>query len=249
MAKFGLITEGITDQIVIENILCGFYKDHDDLDEDISPLEPPLDETDTKQAYSDFGTGWSAIFNYLSETRFRDDVLNSEYVIIQIDTDIAEEMGCSKTQSIEKIIECVISQMVDKIDKFFLNNIVKLKWKEFSSKLTFKDYLYQLNNFNFFYSKYRKKIIFAISVHSLECWILPLYSKKQNLNKCEDKLKYTIATSSKKIQKLKVSKKDGNARNNYDKLTQGFLTHKKLMKVVSQNSSFEIFVNKLPKTI
>jgi len=75
MAKFGLITEGITDQIVIENILCGFYRDYDDLDEEISPLEPPRDETDMKQAYSEFGTGWSAIFNYLSETRCCEDKL------------------------------------------------------------------------------------------------------------------------------------------------------------------------------
>ena len=30
MAKFGLACEGITDQIVIENILCGYYKDNEE---------------------------------------------------------------------------------------------------------------------------------------------------------------------------------------------------------------------------
>ena len=215
MAKFGLITEGITDQIVIENILCGFYKDYDDLDEEISPLEPPRDETDMKQAYSEFGTGWSAIFNYLSETRFRDDVLNSEYVIIQIDTDIAEEFGCSLTQSVEEIIKSVIEKIVEKIDS--------------------KELFYQEN---------REKIIFAISVHSLECWILSIYelNKKEKIIGCEDKLKKAVVKVSKK---LKVDKN----YKNYDKLTQDFLKHKKLMKITSQNSSFQIFIDKLPKKI
>lgn len=84
MAKFGLACEGVTDQIVIENILCGFYKNLEDLDEDIQPLQPPFDETTKKQ--SDF-SNWELLLKYLSTKRFRDDVLNSEYIIIQIDTD------------------------------------------------------------------------------------------------------------------------------------------------------------------
>lgn len=43
--KFGLACEGITDQISLENILCGYFEDPD-LDEDIQYLQPFLDETD-----------------------------------------------------------------------------------------------------------------------------------------------------------------------------------------------------------
>ena len=49
MVKFGLACEGITDHIVIENILCGFYKDYDDLDEEIQAFQPAYDETTKKQ--------------------------------------------------------------------------------------------------------------------------------------------------------------------------------------------------------
>ncbi|SFV59797.1 hypothetical protein MNB_SV-3-674 [hydrothermal vent metagenome] len=195
--------------------MCGFYKDYDDLDEEIFALEPPRDETDRKQAYSEFGTGWSAIFNYLGESRFRDDVLNSQYIVIQIDTDIAEDFNCSNNQSVEEIIECVIQKMVEKID----------------SKESF-------------YSENREKIIFAISVHSLECWILPIYatSKKETIFNCEDKLKAEVQKVSKRL------KTEKNYRN-YDKLTQEFLKHKKLIKIASQNSSFQIFMNSLPAHI
>jgi len=219
MAKFGLITEGITDQIVIENILCGFYKDYEDLDEEIYALEPPRDETDMKQAYSEFGMGWTAIFNYLSETRFRDDVLNSNYVIIQIDTDIAEDFNCSinQNQTIDKIIECTMQQIIEKIDG---------KEK--------------------FYEENKEKIIFAISVHSLECWILPLFKdiKKEEILTCADRLNSSMKKLSKKLQ-LDTTKN----YKNYDKLSQKFLKQKELIKIKSKNTSFEIFINSLPKNI
>ena len=214
MAKFGLITEGITDQIVIENILCGFYKNYEDLDEEIIPLEPPRDETDKQQAYSDFGTGWSAIFSYLSEKRFRDDVLNSEYIIIQIDTDIADDIKCDKTQSVDDIISCLRAKIIDEIDKN-----------------------------DSFYKENRDKIIFAISIHSLECWILPIYSQKNEvIHKCFDKLKIEVPKVSKK---LKVNK----TYSDYDKLSRIFVKHKELMKLKSKNKSFEIFIDNLPKEI
>ena len=43
--KIGLICEGITDYIVIENIICGYLGIDDD---DIYQLQPVLDETSQK---------------------------------------------------------------------------------------------------------------------------------------------------------------------------------------------------------
>ena len=130
--------------------------------------------------------------------------------INQIDTDIAEEFSCSKNQSVEELIECVIQRMVDKIDS-----------KER------------------FYTENREKIIFAISVHSLECWLLSIYSKSEKIHTCEDKLKKEVSKISKKL------KTEKNYRN-YDKLSQDFLKYKKLMTIASQNSSFQVFINNLP---
>ena len=213
MAKFALACEGITDQIVIENILCGFYKNYDDLDEEIEPLQPPYDVTIQKQKEGEFG-GWEMLFEYLSEKRFRDDVLNSEYVIVQIDTDISEHPNFNVSQqslSIESLIEKVVERLIAQID----------------SKIMF-------------YEKNREKIIFAISVHSLECWILPLYnsSKKEKIVGCFEALQ-------RESKKIKVSKD----YRTYDKLSRDFLKHKKLMNIVSKNSSFQIFINSLPNEI
>lgn len=210
MAKFALACEGVTDQIVIENILCGFYKDYDDLDEEIQPLQPPFDATNQKQLEGEFG-GWEMLLAYLSQKRFRDDVLNCEYIIVQIDTDISEHGNFGVSQqnlSTEAFIEKVIERLITQID----------------SKETF-------------YEENKSKIIFAISVHSLECWILPIYksSKNEKVSGCFE----TLQRESKKIKVLKEYSA-------YDKLSKDFLKHKKLMKLVSKNSSFQIFINKLP---
>lgn len=235
MAIFGLITEGITDQVVLENILCGFYKDYDDLDEEIRSLEPPRDETDMKQAHSEFGTGWSAIFNYLPEKRFRDDVLNSDFSIIQIDTDISEEFDCSKSQSIEEIITCVIQKIINKINSSTFLKVSTFRWR-INYNPTLLDYQYVL-----FYTRYAHKIIFAISVHSLECWILPIYedNRKEKIINCEDKLRSAVQKVSKKL------KTDKNYKN-YDNLSQDFLKNKKLIKIIPKNTSFQHFIKQLP---
>ena len=213
MAKFALACEGVTDQIVIENILCGFYKDYEDLDEEIQPLQPPYDVTTQKQKEDEFG-GWEILLEYLSEKRFRDDVLNSDYVIVQIDTDISEHVNFGVSQhelSSEALIAKVIERLVSQIDSK----------KEF-------------------YELHQEKIIFAISVHSLECWILPIYKNANNekISGCFEALQ----RESKKIKVIKNYK-------TYEKLSKDFLKHKNLIKMASKNSSFQIFINKLPPNI
>ena len=151
MAKFGLATEGITDQIVIENILCGFYKDLED--DEIQAFQPAYDETTKKQKEEQFG-GWEMLLEYLSEKRFRDDVLNSEYVIVQIDTDICEH----KNFDVKKDTSCVVT---------FIESI---KTKLISS----------IDKNESFYESNKEKIIFAISVHELECWLLPICKNFKN---------------------------------------------------------------------
>jgi len=207
VAKFGLACEGITDQIVIENILCGHYKEYDDLDEEIHPLQPARDETG-KSGFSN----WEILLKYLSEKRFKDDVLNSEYIVIQIDTDISEHVNFNvshsdkenKELSTEKLIENIKSHLIEKIGTEF-------------------------------YDGHKEKIIFAISVHSLECWILPLYKKleKEKTKGCNSALK--IASKEISVEKNQKT---------YDELSRPFLKNKILKK--QKNSSLKNFILNLP---
>jgi hypothetical protein len=210
MAKFGLACEGITDQIVLENILCGFYHTYDDLDEEIIALEPPRDETDRKQ--EEATGGWTRLLTYLSEKRFRDDVLNNDFIVIQIDTDISDEVGFDvfkSTLSTPDFIKKVIDKLIEKIGIDF-------------------------------YREHKNKILFALSVHTLECWILPIYKKYKNEKKtgCVGALK----RDTKELSTEKNYK-------NYDELTKTLTKNKKLLQIVKQNISFEIFIKSLPDSI
>ena len=209
MLTFGLACEGVTDQAVLENILCGFYKDNN-LRNEIKVFQPLFDETQKKQKEGEFG-GWEELLRYLSTKKFRESVINTKFMIIQIDTDISEHVNFGISQqnlSTEALISKVVERLITQIDSK----------KEF-------------------YNKNREKIIFAISVHSLECWILPLYksSKNEKISGCFEALQREISVSKNYIE--------------YDKITKIFRKNKELNKVVSKNSSFQIFIDKLPKKI
>ena len=102
MTSFALITEGVTDQEVIENILFGFFGD----DIDVNPLQPPLDITDRNDPER-FG-GWQMALEYCGSAKFEQAFQFNEYVVIQIDTDDSQEqpfnvphLEAGKTLSVE----------------------------------------------------------------------------------------------------------------------------------------------------
>jgi len=212
MLQFGLACEGVTDHAVIENILCGFYNDKN-LKNEISVYQPLFDKTQQKQLDGEFG-GWEELLKYLSTKRFRESVINTKYMIVQIDTDISEHINFGVSQyelSIEELIIRVIERLIAQID---------MKRE--------------------FYQEHKYKIIFAISVHSLECWILPIYKNYKN-----EKIVSCFNALQRESQKIKVLKN----YNSYNKLSREFLKHKRVINIASKNSSFQIFLDKLPKNI
>lgn len=64
MATFAIIAEGITDQVVIENILLGCFADEDE--EPTVNYEQPLLDTTGQSAAPAYG-GWTLVFDYLVE--------------------------------------------------------------------------------------------------------------------------------------------------------------------------------------
>jgi len=211
MAKFGLACEGITDQIVIENILCGVYTDLDD--DEIQPFQPAYDETTKKQKEGEFG-GWEILLGYLSEKRFRDDVLNSSYTIIQIDTDTCDHPNFD----VQKDTSCM--------ETF----IVEIK----------KRLILSIDKNESFYETHKEKIIFAISVHELECWLLPI---------CKDLRREKITGCFESLQRECKSMRVEKNYKSYDKLSKPLLKKRELLKASSKNGSLAIFIKSLPKVL
>ena len=82
MIKFGLIGEGLTDHIVIEDILIGYLGENNI---EVRYLQPEIDK-------DKFGN-WLNVFNYCHSKNFQQSLQFNDYLIIQIDTDVSEEKG------------------------------------------------------------------------------------------------------------------------------------------------------------
>ncbi len=148
MITFSLITEGITDQIVIENILCGIFNSPDLI---IFPWQPTRDETDKNRATSH--SDWFYVLDFCQSKIFQDGLPYYDYVIIQIDTDVSEEKHFDVSHREdgndvppEQLIERVVARLIRQIGEDI-------------------------------YKEYPDKFIFAVAVHSIECWLLPIVAK------------------------------------------------------------------------
>lgn len=206
---FGLACEGPTDQITIENILCGYF-DNPDLGEHITELQPPFDESDQKHGDG----GWPLLFKYLASTRFRDDVFNTDYVILQIDSDIAEKIPVPHRDNngnelaAELLITNIQNQLIASIN----------------------------SGANGFYETHAEKIIFAICVHSLECWLVAHHGEQNTIHDCFAVLKTVVDP-----KHIRVAKK----RRNYDQLSQPFLNRQNLIATATKEASLNIFLQAL----
>jgi hypothetical protein len=214
MPNFGLITEGITDQIVIENILVGYF---DNPDLVINPLQPLRDETD-KSRMANYG-GWTLVFEHCTSEKFKDAFAFNDYVIIQIDTDTCDEKGYG----------------IDKNElgtgrEFLPNELIE----EVRQKLK------ELIGIDF-YDEYAERIIFAIAVHSTECWLLPLYYNDQN----KAKFKGCLETLNRKLSRQEgftISAKDTDY---YEFVSRKYCKQKVLLKKYSDNPSLKIFIEEI----
>ena len=152
---------------------------------------------------------------------FKNDVLNNECVILQIDTDVSKEQNFDVAKIDENgnllSVESLISKVIDRL-------ILEINKEDAT-----------------FYQAYKDKIIFAISVHSLECWLIALHDEsKMTTENCFDELRKIKFPNN-----FQVSKKYAK----YDTLSQPFLIRENIEAVSQKDSSFRFFTQQLEQVI
>lgn len=212
--RFALISEGITDQVYIRKIIHILYKNKDVL---VNALQPEPDATDSsKQAPGTFG-GWENVLNFCESSELMQlAVLNNDFTIIQIDTDQCHHINFNISKHIDGV-EKTSDQLVADVIEFIRNKIPIDILKD-----------------------YGEKIIYAIAVDSLECWITPLYSNEKFSIKfprsCENKLN------------LALSKKNIDYNKTFDAYRKilSILDKRRITNSCKINKSLSIFINSLP---
>lgn len=212
MATFGLISEGITDQIVIENILIGLLNDDDLL---VTYLQPAFDETDTNSVSSH--GNWHKALQYCESQYFKDAVLSMDFVIIQIDTDIF------KTQKLPQEYQVILAPHIlpDETIILIKEKIIDLIGRDF-------------------YKTAEQKIILAISVDSIECWLLPIYYQNQAAK--ASKTVNCLNTLNEKLITVENFTIDSKKPKYYQKISKTYQKNKEISRLYSLNPSLKIFV-------
>jgi hypothetical protein len=212
MASFAILAEGATDQVVLEEIIQTIYIKMTGDEVDVRYVQPIYDATSAARN-ENFG-GWEMLLDFCNNTeRMLETLSTNDYIVIQIDTDICEHKRIGLSRT------TAANQLIQDMKKHITSEIPE----------------------NIF-STYQERIIFAIAVHSTECWLLPLHAerkkgKSQTLN-CEARLLAALATKNIKYAK--------NAED-YSLFSRGFRKHRTLMEVQDLNESLSHFIEALPK--
>jgi hypothetical protein len=94
MGDFAIVGEGPTDQLVIDSIIQAFY-DGRAVEPDIVFEQPPIDRTGLAGLDPEPG-GWTLVIKYLRDRKYLQALQLNRYIVVQIDTDIAGDLGISR---------------------------------------------------------------------------------------------------------------------------------------------------------
>jgi hypothetical protein len=220
MTTFGIIAEGITDQKVIENILLGYFGSESE-EPVVNYVQPPNDKT--SRGSTPAPGGWTLVFAHLEGRAHLNNLQFNDYLVIHIDTDVCEDVGFGVPRK-ENGIELSAKELMRRVSE-------RLK-----SVIGAEDYAH-----------YGHRILFAIAVHGIECWLMPLFfpnnSKAGKIAGCLSAANHALKNSN----EAALSKTDGSDKSPtaYENASRPYKSRKTLMKLHDKNPSLDAFVKQL----
>lgn len=218
MVTIGLISEGLTDQVVLRHLIAKVAGDNFPVIQDLQPRIDPDEPEATVNG------GWGQVFAYFE----REDVakaLNTNpslYLIIQIDSDVfasqeipeAYRFPFNKADGTRLTVTETIAAISEKLTEAIGTKTVEA---------------------------YADRILFAIAVDASECWLLPFYYDNNHASKVTGCLTALNKQLSKK-HKFTIAGKDPEY---YRIVCKPILKDKHFEKKYPKNESLSIFIDRL----
>jgi len=123
--SFGIVSEGVTDQVVIKAILIGFCENKDLLVTQLQPTE------EAKQK-----ANWDQVIKYIQTEDFRQAVSDLDFVVIQIDSDIFGSVEADEKHRLE-LSQKTIEESVQAIKELLIKDIGEGFYSIASSRIIF----------------------------------------------------------------------------------------------------------------
>ena len=217
MGKLGLVTEGASEHRILKKILSVYFKDYDP---QIRQLQPDIDETDKQTSPG----SWHEVIKWCQNQDALTNALTyNDYLIIQIDTDVSDHRHYDVPKRIgsrQKTHEELFNDVILK-----LTNLIKTAINE----------------------SLFSRIVFAICIHSTECWLLPLCYCDNRKNKTTGCLK-ALNISNRKNNFRSINEEDKNgviSQKAYDSVLSNLKKKKDIINCSIHNYGFKQFVKQL----
>lgn len=154
-------------------------------------------------------SNYDKVFKSCKPEKLRQYFQIHKYIIIHVDTDASADFGIPHYENGELITP---EKLIEKVGAKF-----------------------RLEMGEDFYGKYSNRIIFAIAVHSIECWLFPILAsedKSSQTENCYEVLKKAVPNFRKNYEY-------------YEEISKAYHNHDDLLKLYPRNPSLKIFIEQL----
>ena len=218
MLKFGVIAEGVCDQAVLEKILLGYFQGEAD-EPIINPIQPPPAPPGGPPSHG----GWTLVFKSIAIGDPQQALQFNDYLIIQIDADVQEDKGFNVPKR-ENGNQLAVAERIARIRQKLEGGMDEV-----------------------FLQSNAHRILFAIAVDAIECWLLPLLYTDSKAGKTVGCLPAANSALRKGDQKG-LSAGDDKFLHAYEELSSRYLKRKDLLGRGLKNPSLKIFVEQLDRS-
>lgn len=221
MMDFAIVAEGYTDQVVLKHILLGFFGDAGE--EPLINFEQPLLDTTSQPSHPSQQTGyspggWDQVLKYFQQGKYKQALQLNRYLVVHIDTDVSESYGVAKHRDGQELSpEALVTEVIERFRGLIDADI---------------------------YNRHGHRFLFAIAVHSIECWLLPLVfdnDKKAKITGCLE----AIDHERRKVGQPPLSSGPGKNPSSYQSLSRPYRKRKDLTRHADANPSLRVFLETL----
>ncbi len=187
---------------------------------DVNEIQPKTDNKGTQIVPG----GWDRVITtFEHENTVKEALVENDYILIQIDTDQAQTAPFSVCVTDEQGQCCTPEVLYQRVSERILNHIPNIDGEQ------------------------KKKIILAICISEIECWLLPIYysdNKRCKTTGCVKLLNDKLCIH--KIAPLPLGNKNSvEARNTYNVVLRNIKKPKEIEECAQYNYGFTRFVEQL----
>jgi hypothetical protein len=182
--------------------------------------EPAIQYIQPPRPLTETPAGWGHVFKSLERKDYEGALQYNDYLVIHIDTDVQEEPGFDVPRR-EKGKNLSVPDRVDRV-------IARLK----------------KNIDTGFFLANAHRILFAIAVDTIECWLLPLLHRDRKAAKTSGCLE-SANQALRKADRDALSAGDNKFIRAYEKASSDYRKRRTLIALHDKNPSLELFIRQL----